>query len=172
MSSGETVVLTAGHLRTRSGQRVHIASAIGFGTFVHRTFQTLTDKTSFAGTTAEQIGTEEATLDNALLPQSTGVTVYAQLVGRISDWTTTSSLITRIEISFDGGSTWTAGRDLDLRTDSADAQEIFQVVVDHQVTGTVTGDIQARAMTVSAVGAADSRNYVDCAINMEVLVHP
>lgn len=144
-----------------------------YGTYVRRVLQTLTDKTTFTGTTAEQWGTEEATHAAALLPKLTDVTVYAEVKGRISDFTTAAAALgIVVEISLDGGTTWSTGRTIHQRSAGTTTTEMDHYTNDHQVTGTVTGDIQARAMTVSAVGAADSRNYVDCAINMEVLVHP
>jgi hypothetical protein len=133
-----------------------------------RVRQTLTDKTSFAGSSAEQWGTEEATLDNAVLPAVDNVTVFAQLNGYVGDFTTTTNLTLAVEISLDGGSTWSTGLELSLR-DTGAAVNIRQIVtVCHQVTGAVTGDIQARAMATAVGGVAESRDLRNGAIYLEV----
>lgn len=129
--------------------------------------QTLTDKTSFSGTSAEQWGSEEATLDDALLPALTNVTVYAELIGVVTNFTTTSNLFFAVEISLDGGSTWSTGVTASVGGLSGSGIRV-PVGAIHQVTGTVTGDIQARVMSTSLTGASDSRDLLNGAIYMEV----
>lgn len=146
-------------------------AAISYGTFVRRIRQTLTGKTSFAGTSAEQWGTEEATLDNAVLPKLTEATVFAQVIGYAENLNTTSSLNINVEISLDGGSTWDTGTSLRLRRNATGGANDYQSIAnDHQVVGTVTGDIQARVMATSAQGAADPRDLSGGHLYMEVVI--
>lgn len=149
---------------------------LAYGTFVRRVFQTLTDKTSFAGTGAEQWGTEQATLDDALLPKTTGVTVYAKVDGYWINATSQSTLVIVVEISLDGGSTWSTSRQKLLRDSegagAGSAGTRQDAEVDHQVTGTVTGDIQARAMATCGAGSGTPYDLLNGAISMEVLVNP
>lgn len=140
-------------------------------TFSRRVRQTLTDKTSFAGTSAEQWGTEEATLDDAVLPGLSSVTVHAMVNGVQSDTSTNNFVFITVEISLDGGSTWATGEECVLREGSGgNASTLWSLTAIHQVTGTVTGDIQARAMVRSAVGAADAHNFENGVIYLEVSV--
>lgn len=144
---------------------------IGYGTFFRKVHQALTNKTSFAGTTAEQWGTEEATLDDAALPAATSVTVEARLFGFVLDTSSNSvSLLLHVEISLDGGSTWNAGQVVHLRR-SGDgvAGDRFPLAAAHSVTGAVTGDIQARAMATCSAGASTAYDLTAGAIYMDVL---
>ena len=141
------------------------------GTFVRRVRQTLTNKTSFAGTSAEQWGTEEATLDDAVLPQLTNVTVYALLDGNIANSSTTANAVgIRTEISLDGGSTWDSGSLRYFRGESATANAENDCTRVHQVTGTITGDIQARATAICGAGASAAYQLTDGVLYMEVVV--
>lgn len=143
----------------------------GGATFVRRVRQTLTDKTSFAGTTAEQVGTEEATLDDALLPATTGVTVHAYAPFLANNSSSTSSLAFLMEISLDGGSTWNTGTALTIRDASGSSASNGRfAAATHQVTGTVTGDIQARLMVSCSSGASTAWDIFNAVIYMEVLV--
>lgn len=143
----------------------------GSGTFVARAYQSLTDKLSFSGTGLEQHGTEEATFDNALLPSTTGVTVYAQYRAQVENTTSTSTLVYQVEISLDGGATWSAGTAFGLRQAAGgNAGNDFGITNDHQVTGTVTGDIQARVRVSCSTGASTSYDLYGGRIAMEILV--
>jgi hypothetical protein len=139
-------------------------------TFVTRAYQGLTSKSTWsAANTREQWGTEEATVDDATLPALTSVTVYASIRGHVNTWTSNSLLRLRVEISLDGGATWSQGEDNWMRDDSLSSVDRIHLFCDHQVTGTVTGDIQARVMAETdiispALGLANGR------IAMEVLV--
>lgn len=133
-----------------------------------RVRQTLTDKTSFAGTTAEQWGTEEATAAFVDLPD-TAVTVYAEVVGKMFNLSTNASITVTMQISLDGGATWDSGLDLTLRGPGTSATDRNGVVAAHQVTGVATGDVLARAMITSATsGSADARDFLGGVIFMEV----
>lgn len=144
----------------------------GSGTFVRLVRQTLTDKTTFSGTSAEQWGTEEATFDDGLLPALTNVTVYAHVAGYILNPTQTSNLTIDVQISLDGGSTWTGRTPAGIIFRHSAVSNAFDkapVFADCQVTGTVTGDIQARAMVTSVTGSGDVRDLSVGAIQMQVL---
>jgi hypothetical protein len=156
---------------TKNAVRDKIETISGGGTFVRRVRQTLTDKTSFSGTGAEQVGTEEAVLDDAVLPSTTGVTAYASCSFTVFNTTTAGFLNVYLEISLDGGSTWTAGTTQFIReAASGNANTGIPMTVDGQVTGTVTGDIQARVMAACSVGASTNYDILGAAIHMEVLV--
>lgn len=143
----------------------------GSGTFVAKVRQTLTDKTSFSGTGNEQWGTEEATFDDASLPSTSNVTVDAELVGFGTDWSNSNSIIFFVEISLDGGSTWDTGLATAIRANPAqNATARHIIVARHSVTGTVTGDIQARAMAQQGVGAAFPTDLNNGVIYMDVMV--
>lgn len=139
-------------------------------TFSRRVRQTLTNKSSFTGTGSEQWGTEEATLDDALLPTLTNVTVHALLTGIVGDTSTNNFLFYGVEISLDGGSTWNAGLQAVFRDTTGNSANYATIGAAHQITGTITGDIQARAMASCATGAATSFNLEGGAIYIDVLV--
>lgn len=141
--------------------------------YVGRVLQTLTDKLSFAGTGSEQWGTEEATFNDGSLPVLTGVIVYAAVSGYVLNMSSAGALVLFVEISLDGGSTWDTGRQQLLRKDTgAGANDRVSAHIDHQVTGTVTGDIQARAMASCSTGAAAAYDLLGGAIALEVVANP
>lgn len=142
---------------------------LGGGTFSKRVIQTLTSKTSWAGFGAEQWGTEEATVDDALLPGLTNVTVYATVRGHVFGSTSDGSVTYRVDISLDGGSTWSEGTANFWRADPSTANDRYLIFADHLVEGTVTGDIQAKCMALSSTGAADTADMLSGVIAMEVL---
>lgn len=146
---------------------------LAYGTFVRKVQQTLTDKTSWAGTSDEQWGTEEAVFDDALLPKLTNVTVDARVEGVGVDWSNTNTLSYRVEISFDGGSTWDAAASYaGTRISSGGTSTTRHLLrASHLATGTVTGDIQARCMALNGVGAAYPTDLVGGKIIMTVEVH-
>lgn len=149
------------------------ATARPAATFSRRVRQTLTDKTSFSGTSLEQWGTEEATLDDAVLPLLTNVTVYANVSGYIENFTESSNVSYQVEISLDGGSTWSLGLSNNNNrqtTTTPVATGRNAAIAQHQVTGTITGDIQARAMAICASGAGTLWDFKNGAIYMEVSV--
>jgi hypothetical protein len=151
---------------------VHGPTIADIGTWSRRVRQTLTDKTSFAAvSTFEQWGTEEAVLDDALLPRLTNVTVFAQAVGYIENWTDTGNISTLVEISLDGGTTWDTGTSIfQRRAAGGQTSDRHPTMPIHQVTGTVTGDIQARAMASSATGAGATQDMKQGVLYMEVLL--
>lgn len=142
----------------------------GGGTFVKRAYQSLTALSSFgAANTRQQWGTEEATVNDADLPTLTGVTVYASVRGSSGNWSADCLLRYRVEISLDGGSTWSQGQDNWCRFDAIGANDRITFFTDHQVTGTVTGDIQARVMAeVDVTSGAPQLSFGNIA--MEVVV--
>lgn len=139
-------------------------------TFASYVRQALTNKTSFSGTGSEQWGTEEATLDDALLPVLTNVTIRALLSGIVGDTSTNNFLFYGVEISLDGGSTWNAGLQAVYRDTTGNVANYATLAAVHQVTGTVTGDIQARVMASCAAGASTSFNLEGGVIYLDVLV--
>lgn len=144
---------------------------IGVATFFSKVRQALTDKTSFSGTGSEQWGTEEATVDDASLPGLTNVTVDAQVVGKVENWsTTTATLFIWVEISLDGGATWSSGDNTSYRRASdGNATDRWPAVARHLVTGTVTGDIQARAMSSCSAGASTAADLLGGSVYMDVV---
>jgi hypothetical protein len=127
--------------------------------FVGAVTATLTDKSSWSGAASsdEQWGTEEATLDDALLPALTDVTVNARLTGSAVNINETGFFGARVEISLDGGATWNgAAADVEtqFRIVTAATTARQMVYAEHLVTGTVTDDIQARAIVRNGIGAA------------------
>lgn len=149
-------------------------SPIAYATFVRKVRQTLTDKTSWAGTSDEQWGSEEATFDNALLPKTTGVTVEALVIGSVLNNSNSNSLVVRVDLSLDGGATWDiTGMPTVIRVNPAEAtQSRYPIMAAHAVTGTVTGDIMARVMGSQGVGAAFPQDLTQGVIYMTVEVHP
>lgn len=148
-----------------------LARVGGYGTFFRKVRQTLTNKTSFAGATAEQWGSEEATLDDALLPALTSVTVEARVFGTVLDLSSnTTSVLVVVEISLDGGSTWSTGTNTHLRRQGDGvAGDRFPMAAAHSVTGTVTGDIQARAMATCSTGVGTAYDLIDGTLYMDVI---
>lgn len=142
----------------------------GYGTFLRKVRQTLTDKSSFSGTGNEQWGTEEAVFDDALLPRLTDVTVMALLTGRVANPTSDAQLFYRVEISLDGGSTWDIGLSGSWRMDTGGTTDIISAVAAHGITGTVTGDIQARVNVSCSAGASTAYDLTNGVIYMDVLV--
>jgi hypothetical protein len=139
------------------------------GVYSTRVLQTLTDKTSFASGSAEQVGTEEAVLDDALLPTLADVTVYAMATCSVVNTTTAGYLNIYVEISLDGGATWTNGKIQIVRDGaSGNANSARPVTTQHQRTGAVTGDIQARLMCFCTVGASTAFDVLEGSISMEV----
>lgn len=137
---------------------------------VRRVQQSLTNKTAFAGTGYEQVGSEEAVLDDAVLGVLTDVGVYACATGICLNPTSGTSLNMQMEISLDGGSTWSAGQILSLRDAAgSSATDAWPMSPAHQVTGTVTGDIQARLMVQCSSGASTAWDILNATIFMEVV---
>lgn len=131
------------------------AELLPYCTYITKVRQTLTDKTSYSGTGSEQWGTEEATVASTALPILTGVTVDAEVIGYGTDWSNSNSVSFWVEISLDGGSTWDTGSAVAMRANPAqNATARDLLIARHMFSGTVTGDIQARAMTSQGVGAA------------------
>lgn len=142
----------------------------GSGTFVRRVYQSLTTKSTWSAIgTDEQWGTEEATLDDALLPSTSDVTVYASVRGHVNGDGETKTLRVQVEISLDGGSTWNAGTANWWRHTSQNSNDRMHLFTDHQVTGTVTGDIQVRVMA-QLDDISPVLSLVQGFIAMEVLV--
>lgn len=155
---------------------IGLAAQSGFTSWLtfHRLVrQTLTDKTSFSGTGDEQWGSEEATLDDALLPKTTGVTVRAFCRGKFVGTTDAAFLVVKVQISLDGGSTWDTGLSEEERSGlQPSGNDRWGVGPAHQVTGTVTGDIQARVMASCSLGSSTTYDLANGAIYMDVEVHP
>lgn len=139
-------------------------------TYLRCALQALTDKTTWSGTSGEQWGTEEATFDNALLPATANVTVRARLAGSCFNWTSNGALAVWVEISLDGGATWSTGEEQRLKDGSGNATARLPANPAHQVTGTVTGDIQARAMASQATGSGASYDLLEGVLYLDVIV--
>lgn len=148
------------------------AALVDFGTFFRKVRQVLTEKTSFTGTSNEQWGTEEATLDDALLPKLTAVTVEARGYGRATNPTSGSTLQVRVEISLDGGATWSNGTNCHWLAAAGNAADTELIACAHSVTGTVTGDIQARMTASCSSGASTSFDLTNGVIYLDVVVSP
>lgn len=131
---------------------------------------TLTNKTSFSGATPEQWGTEEAVVDNAILPIPTGtVTAYAHLTGYIENYSTDANLVVQVEISFDGGSTWSTSPNKSVKLGvTGSSTTRLSASMAYSASGTVTGDIQARVMIQSS-GAGAVQDGMNGSIDL--LVH-
>lgn len=114
----------------------------------------LTAKTTFsASATFEQWGTEEATVAQADAPAAVDVAVWVS--GSLFMQSSTSGHKLRVEISTDGGSTWSAGHEPYPRDPGAGASDRVSVSAMHQVlNATVTGDVLARAMVSADVHGA------------------
>lgn len=170
MATATTLAGSPSSIDTVTDKRawIHIPAA----TWTRRVRQTLTDKTSFSGTGNEQWGTEEATLDDAILPLLTNVTVFAEVIGYIEDFSApTQSVVLWVDISLDGGSTWSTGTTNLTNpqntggTPSSTGRNTFCAI--HQVTGTITGDIQARAMVSCGQGASSPWNLRNGVLYMQ-----
>lgn len=106
----------------------------------------LTNKTTWAGTAAyEQWGTEEALLAQADAPAT--VDLIADLQGYMDSDSSGNNLALKVQVSLDGGSTWTDGGSVNIRNTSGATDERFPLYAYCMISGgTVTGDIQARVM--------------------------
>lgn len=124
--------------------------------------------------TYEQWGTEEATVAQADCPPS--AVVMAWLMGKMRAGAGTIAVGDRgkvkLEVSFDGGATWAdfgisgeGGTYLPITTAAKD----LMVNVVGRATGSVTGDIQVRAM-VADVDQANDTTWLTGVITL--LVHP
>lgn len=148
----------------------------------YRVRQTLTDKTSFSGTSPEQWGTEEAALPTSSIGSygvttinggrvGDGATVTAILDGNIANSSTTANAVSvRVEISLDGGSTWNQGTLRFFRGESATANAENDCTRMHMVTGNITGEVQARAMATCGAGASAAYDLTGGVIYLEVLI--
>lgn len=143
-------------------------------TFVTAARTTLTDKTSFSGTGAEQWGTEEATVDDATLPTPTGsVIVQAWCFGYIQNFTGDTSVLVQVEISLDGGSSWNSGVGLSVRAGEVQGTNTRKNAANgHLHSGSVTGDIQARVMVTSSLGAAAVQDCLSGHLMVQVIQQP
>lgn len=157
-AAGESVTITK--WLTRRVTVSEIQSSGGGGTsYVKQAFTTLTNKTSFAGTGSEQWGTEEATVASSGLPALTNIDITAFLTGFAENFTTIGNTLNiNVEISIDGGSTWTAGQQTQyVRNPDGGSADRAAVVNMHARMGvTVTGDIQARAKAQSGGGSGSA----------------
>lgn len=136
-----------------------------------------TGSTSLTNTTPNNLsfvqwGTEEAVIAQADAPASAVVMVW--LAGDLvpfADATAGERGQARIEVSFDGGSTWaTVGSDAAPPLHAAVGSAISHYFTAHgRITGTVTGDIQARAL------CRDVDDTNSCTFDrgvISILVHP
>ena len=124
-------------------------------------------------TTMEQWGTEEAVFAQEVCP--TDAVVIATVTG--SAEASGGSAVAgdrgeiRLEVSFDGGSSWVTCGDSGTIVTFAltGAGKRFPVVATGRVTGTVTGDVQVRAMIRDVDGAGDT-SWADGSVT--ALIHP
>lgn len=115
---------------------------------------TLTDETAPAGGGYEPWGTEELTFTNP----GVAVHVAAILTGRMHNATVTDTFATtKIEISFDGGSTWTEGNAVPTQVGTTVGIR-SAVAVQHYRAGTPTGNIVIRPRINVAVTSTDALN--------------
>lgn len=156
-AAGESVTITKWLTRRVSIDDIEAAGG-GSGSFTKQAYTTLTGKSSFAGTGSEQWGTEEATVDDASLPALTNIDISAILVGFAENFSSNANTLNiTVEISIDGGSTWTAGQQTQYVRASGNSIDRAAIHGMHARLGvTVTGDIQARAMAVCGHGASSS----------------
>lgn len=124
-------------------------------------------------TTMEQWGTEEAVIAQADVPAAT-VAVVGWLSGSAGSnaaGATTDRGEYRLEVSFDGGSTWAtlgdSGTIVTVTNTSAGVRQPVSAV--GRTTGTVTGDLMLRAMCRDVDGANDML-FADGQIAL--IVHP
>ena len=116
--------------------------------------QTLTNETT-SGTTEEQWGTEELVIST--VPVGSNVTVLAHLTGNANRNETSGvsaerGILSRLQVSLDGGSTWSTTSVGSSYVDWHGNEETGSAIpVSAQVlhSGTVTGTIQVRAMVTT-----------------------
>lgn len=94
-----------------------------------------------AATGLQDWGTETLTFPNPGIP----VNVTAQLTGRVLGSVNGTTGTPQIDISFDGGATFTAGNAPQLNTTEAGATNRESLSVSHHREGTPTGDIVVKA---------------------------
>lgn len=129
-------------------------------------YTTLTDDVASATATWEQWGTEEATVTN---PGGTKqVTAWLRGEIYVNNGGATKLCKNKIQISLDGGTSWSTGPE---KWESPDRTLIDQRNVScvFRVSGSVTGDIQARAMLNQANGTAGQIDWRDGALMVEVI---
>lgn len=103
--------------------------------------------------TFEQWGTEEVALAQTLVPKYSTVAVW--LSGYVESDGGTASLDIGVEISLDGGSTWTMGPTTARRDNQgASTTNRDNINCHHLRSGQITGEIQARAMGKVATSTA------------------
>jgi len=134
---------TVGANTTAAAAAQTTADAAAVAALVDVSEQTLTDNTTPDDTDFEQWGTEEATITDP----GAAVHITASLMGQVTKNATSAVAWVRVDISFDGGSTWQEGTEFEHGLSSGIPQA--PVFIQEYHTGTPTGDIQARAMVKS-----------------------
>lgn len=150
-----------------------VGMAMGTSSFMATAAATLTNTTP-NNTSFVQWGPEEATIAQGDVAPST--TVMAWLMGKMRAGPGTITAGDRgrckLEVSFDGGSTWAdfavSGEGASYLPTTTLSRDLMVNLVGRS-TGTVTGDVQVRAMC-SDVGSANDTTWVTGVIT--VLAHP
>jgi hypothetical protein len=144
-------------------------SVVAYVQVTRKAYTTLTDHTSFGGTSYEQWGTEEPRILASTLPRTTGASVTARLVGTNRDGQGSEYLFYKVQISLDDGATWVDGPEQQLFPEGTQYAR-FSLAANCYTIGTIATAVQARAMVKSAAGGSESKDQISGSIILEVTV--